>query len=61
MPKSNSEYWKGKIAKKIERDRYNRNALLRLGWRVVVIWECEIKKDFPGNLKFLSERLNHAG
>ncbi len=43
QPKSNSDYWKRKIAKNRERDRTHRKQLCDLGWDVLVIWECEIK------------------
>lgn len=43
IPKTNSEYWIGKIQKNIARDRNNQNILSSLGWDVLVVWECEIK------------------
>jgi DNA mismatch endonuclease (patch repair protein) len=42
-PKSRVEFWEGKLIKNRLRDRHNRKALRRLGWAVLVIWECEIK------------------
>lgn len=48
-PKSNSEFWLQKFAKNVERDKRNRRDLRRLGWKVVVVWECELKK--PAKLK----------
>jgi len=44
LPKSNSEYWVNKINRNIERDRGNVIELERLGWRVFIIWECELTK-----------------
>jgi len=44
MPKSRTEYWLPKLAKNIERDKHNINQLERDGWKVLVIWECEIKE-----------------
>ena len=43
MPSSNIGFWKRKIARNVANDRKHRAALLALGWRVVVIWECELK------------------
>lgn len=37
-------YWREKIRKNILRDRRNRNKLRRKGWRVIRIWEHQIKK-----------------
>lgn len=41
-PKTNVDYWRRKIAGNIERDRASLDALLTGGWRVMVVWECEI-------------------
>ena len=42
-PKSNTEFWKDKISKTVERDEKKKMELLNLGWKVKVIWECELK------------------
>ncbi len=42
LPKSNVEYWGNKIRTNEERDLKNREILEKLGWNVLVIWECEI-------------------
>lgn len=43
LPKSNVNFWRHKIAMNIARD-YTNNVDLRLaGWRVIRIWECDIK------------------
>ena len=43
MPASNIEYWQRKFRRNVERDRANRTALEQAGWRVIVVWECEIR------------------
>ena len=43
QPKQNAEYWRNKIARNVERDADNLQALERLGWQTQVIWECEMK------------------
>ena len=43
-PKNNAEFWKKKITGNVERDLRQQNELRSLGWNVVVIWECELKK-----------------
>ena len=43
-PSSNEEYWKKKILRNVERDEVNTKALKELGWKVLVVWECELKK-----------------
>ncbi|MDE5998293.1 MAG: very short patch repair endonuclease [Muribaculaceae bacterium] len=43
LPSTNIEFWKAKIAKNIARDYVNNVDLELAGWRVIRIWECEIK------------------
>ena len=43
-PSSNEEYWKKKILRNVERDELNIKGLKELGWKVLVVWECELKK-----------------
>ncbi|EOS20631.1 DNA mismatch endonuclease Vsr [Lachnospiraceae bacterium 3-1] len=43
-PSSNEEYWHQKISRNIERDAENQKLLTKQGWRVLVIWECQLKK-----------------
>lgn len=43
LPKSNIEFWKEKIERNIERDRESMQALLVLGWKVIRVWECELR------------------
>ena len=43
-PASNEEYWKKKILRNVERDEVSTKALKELGWNVLVVWECELKK-----------------
>lgn len=40
-PKSNTVYWHEKLARNVRRDKTHAAALRRLGWRVLVVWECE--------------------
>ncbi|HGT3367014.1 TPA: very short patch repair endonuclease [Pseudomonas aeruginosa] len=43
-PKTRVEYWTPKLAKNVERDANNIASLQTLGWRAIVIWECETKE-----------------
>ena len=45
LPKSRLDFWATKLEGNRERDARNQSALLALGWRVLVIWECEIAKN----------------
>lgn len=44
LPKSNLSYWEPKLMRNIERDKQNYYDLERLGWKVIIVWECELKK-----------------
>lgn len=44
LPKSNVEFWKKKIERNISRDARNEEALKALGWNVIRVWECDIRK-----------------
>lgn len=44
-PKSNAEFWREKITSNILRDARNHQLLREHGWRVIVIWECTLKRD----------------
>ena len=43
-PKNNEEFWKKKIEANIFRDQKKTKALEEQGWKVIVVWECELKK-----------------
>ena len=59
LPKSNVEFWKEKIERNIARDVRNETELKALGWRVIRVWECEIKtvKGREEYLKHLYDRI----
>ena len=45
LPKSNTEFWRKKFERNVKRDRDKIEELESKGWRVVVVWECELKRD----------------
>ncbi len=42
VPKSRQDYWVPKLTRNMERDRDNGRRLAGMGWRVLVLWECEL-------------------
>ncbi len=42
-PRSHTDFWTRKLDRNIQRDKANIRALRRTGWRVLVIWECQIQ------------------
>jgi DNA mismatch endonuclease (patch repair protein) len=55
MPASNVEFWNSKFARNQERDGEAREALLRSGWRVAIVWECAIQRTTSETLAGLSQ------
>ena len=43
-PKSNTSYWLPKLEKNKERDKLNDKKIKKLGWKLIVIWECMIDR-----------------
>jgi DNA mismatch endonuclease (patch repair protein) len=43
MPATRRRYWSDKLARNKSRDRRTRRALGRLGWKVLVVWECQTR------------------
>lgn len=43
QPSTNQGYWLPKLRRNVQRDRVQAMALRNVGWRVVIIWECETK------------------
>lgn len=43
LPETRKEFWEEKINSNIERDKKNITTLENTGWKVMVVWECELK------------------
>lgn len=44
-PKNNAAFWREKILSNVERDQRNYEKLNQMRWNVIVVWECELKKE----------------
>lgn len=61
LPKSNENFWSAKFEKNVARDLKNYDELRALGWRVVVIWQCQITTlDHATRLLRQKFRLSYA-
>lgn len=61
-PKSNAEFWRTKIHNNIRRDELSIQALKAMGWKVITVWECDLKKDRRNDtLPFLAEQIRQNG
>jgi DNA mismatch endonuclease (patch repair protein) len=56
-PKTNTAFWKEKFRKNVVRDKKNIEELERLGWRVIVIWQCQLK-DIDAAMNLLAEKFD---
>ena len=57
-PQSNEEFWHNKILTNVIRDKRNYSELQELGWKVIVVWECQLKKQSQKeNLEDLVEQI----
>jgi len=59
-PKTNSGYWENKIHLNIQRDKKYQSLLKKMGWRVVIIWECKVSEDINKNSTLLTSLLKKA-
>lgn len=53
VSKSNTDYWNTKIQRNQECDKRNIEQLEKDGWKVIVLWECEIKDNFEEKSKYI--------
>lgn len=58
-PKTRTEFWLEKFDKNVKNDRIKQEKLRELGWKVIVIWECEIKKDLTKTMEWLEQEIKY--
>jgi DNA mismatch endonuclease (patch repair protein) len=51
IPKSRVEYWRAKLRRNVQRDKKNLILRRKLGWRQLVLWECDVMVANPHKLK----------
>jgi DNA mismatch endonuclease (patch repair protein) len=57
FPKSNAEKWNRKFSLNVARDNINQSLLLAMGWRVIVAWECGLRKNAQVTLTLLEDSI----
>lgn len=45
IPDSNRPYWQPKLERTVERDKEHRLKLKKMGWKSLIIWECQLKSE----------------
>lgn len=60
IPKTRTEFWTEKIKGTIERDQRNNSELENLGWKVMTVWECELKpKEIEKTIEIVLEKIKN--
>ncbi len=59
-PKTRTEFWLDKFEKNITNDRIHRAALEAAGWKVITLWECDIKKRFDATMNRVVRELDES-
>lgn len=59
LPETNKEFWENKINSNMERDKKNQYKLEKLGWKIIIIWQCKLKnkKVVTKKLKEIEEKI----
>lgn len=62
LPEANHQYWEEKLNRNVERDKQEIQQLKDMGWRVIVVWECEIssKKKQGSRLSILKNEIKYG-
>ena len=57
LPKTRTEFWEKKISQNIERDKRTKEILEKENWNVLILWECELEKNFESTMETLIETI----
>ena len=57
MPKTRVEFWQKKFESNIQTDVLHQKEPIDAGWRVFIVWECEVKKNLEKTMSGLIEQL----
>ncbi len=56
-PKTRTDFWLEKFDKNVKNDQIKQEKLRELGWKVIVIWECELKRSFQETMDKVEKEL----
>ncbi|MCB9045059.1 MAG: DNA mismatch endonuclease Vsr [Chitinophagales bacterium] len=57
IPDTNSKFWKEKLEKNINRDARHVAEIQKMGWKVIVVWECEVEKQLNSTLEKIKDMM----
>ena len=55
LPKTHSDFWLKKFEKNIERDNIKIHQLEMIGWKTIIIWECQLKDPYKKYLEKIKD------
>lgn len=57
VPKTRTDFWIQKFEKNINNDKLHEIQLIEKGWKVITIWECELKNNFDEVIRYIIEKI----
>lgn len=57
LPRHNSEYWRPKLERNVQRDSENISKLESEGWAVIIVWTCDLKRDPDSTIEAITDIL----
>ena len=60
LPKTNTVFWKEKFDRNVINDKRNTLLLEEAGWKVITVWECDIKKNFCDTMGWLVSEIKNT-
>ena len=52
-PKTRKEFWENKFKSNVKRDNLNQANLSLKGWKIIILWECQVKEDMKKRIREL--------
>lgn len=61
LPETNKDFWENKINSNMERDKKNQHKLEKLGWKIIITWQCKLKnkKVVTKKLKEIEQKIQN--
>ena len=60
LPKRNSDFWQAKFKRNVERDKEKALQLEYLGWKILIVWECELKLDINVKVRRIKDNIQRT-
>ena len=57
LPKHNTDFWKAKFDRNVARDTKKKSDLKRLGWKVISVWECDLRSRLEATVSKIARSI----